>query len=367
MRVREIAALFGAMTVAGTCVAQEPPGSKRTTETVEVTTGDYVAIAAGRVFPERSIGTTGQGLSLSAMYGAPLKGRFGYEINVNGSVLETGPGSGTDFYSSALNADLIFNLTSSRGVAFTPFLLLGVGAGYDDRFPNDRDGVAFRPDAGLGFVTRPLFSGRFLLRGEARYVYDAKEGGHGEPRVSLGIEIPLGRVERRVEYVRIETETLREVVREVQRPWVDSDGDGVDDDHDRCPDTPRGLRVDAVGCAIVNQQIELRGVTFEFNQSRLTPNARTVLSSVARAFTGQPTLHVEIAGHTDSIGSDEANLRLSQRRADAVRVYLIENGAMEKQLDARGYGESQLLVSPERSDEDRERNRRVEFRVIEGK
>jgi OmpA-OmpF porin, OOP family len=159
----------------------------------------------------------------------------------------------------------------------------------------------------------------------------------------------------------------REVVREVERPVPDTDGDGVNDGRDRCPDTPSGLRVDASGCVVENQAIELRGVTFEFNQSRLTPNAQTVLDHVARAFTGQASLRVEIAGHTDSVGSPEFNERLSQRRADAVRSYLIFRGASQSQLGARGYGESQLLIDPEKSDDDRERNRRVEFRVVEGK
>jgi OOP family OmpA-OmpF porin len=201
-------------------------------------------------------------------------------------------------------------------------------------------------------------------------VRDAKEGGHGEGRLMAGIEIPLGRTVQVVEY---KTEPARpepprpevhEIIAEVTHPWVDSDGDGVDDEHDKCPDTPRGMKVDSDGCVIKNQTFGLQGVTFEFNKARLTPNATYVLDMVSRAFVGQPTLKVEVAGHTDSIGSAEQNLKLSQLRADAVGRYLVSKGASPSQIESKGYGKSQLLINPETSERDRELNRRVELRVI---
>jgi OOP family OmpA-OmpF porin len=114
---------------------------------------------------------------------------------------------------------------------------------------------------------------------------------------------------------------------------------------------------------IATQTIELRGVTFNLNQATLTPNAETVLDAVAPAFSGQPSLRAEVAGHTDSRGSEAYNLSLSQRRAEAVRAYLIWRGAKPEQLTAHGYGKSELLIKPETSETDRERNRRVELRA----
>jgi OOP family OmpA-OmpF porin len=157
---------------------------------------------------------------------------------------------------------------------------------------------------------------------------------------------------------------FREVIREVPRPFIDSDGDGVPDERDKCPDTPHGMKVDSDGCIIPDQIIELRGVTFEFNKTRLSPNAGAVLDAVVKAFIGQPSLRVEIGGHTDSIGSDQYNLKLSQGRADAVRNYLVGAGARPEQITAVGYGESRLLINPEKNDDDRELNRRVEFKVV---
>lgn len=325
---------------------------------------DYVSLLPGYAIPSKAYGTTGSGFTFSGIYGRVFAARLAFEVNIQGSVFETGKNKGTDYYQNGATGDLVYLFGDRRTALLTPFALAGAGAVYDDFYPNDtRAGVAFVAEAGLGLVSRPLFSNGIRLRFDARYVHDAKEGGHPEGRLLAGIDIPLGRIERHVEYLPGKTE-IREVVKEVVRPWIDSDGDGVDDEHDLCPNTPRGLKVDAHGCAIENQSIDLQGVTFEFGKARLTPNAETVLDLVSRAFAGQPTLTVEIAGHTDSIGSDAANLKLSQLRAEAVRNYLILKGAHPGRLVARGYGKSQLLINPESGERDRERNRRVELRVL---
>lgn len=329
----------------------------------------YFSVLPGYVFADREFASDDHGLSATALFGKPLTPHLSLEVNASGAVLESGRDGDTDFYQKTLAADLVFNFLDVRNSSWRPFLLLGVGAVQDDFFPNERDGTGWLFEGGLGVATRPLLWNTIALRFDARYLHDRREGGNGETRVSLGFEFPLGRVERVVEYVQVEKIIEKEIVREVpvERRSVDSDGDTVEDSRDRCPDTPRGLKVDANGCAIVNQAIELRGVTFELGKSRLTPNAQTVLDGVSRAFIGQSGLRVEIAGHTDSTGSDAANLKLSQQRADAVRTYLIFKGASESQLTAKGYGESQLLISPEKTAEDRERNRRVELRVIDGR
>jgi OOP family OmpA-OmpF porin len=86
---------------------------------------------------------------------------------------------------------------------------------------------------------------------------------------------------------------------------------------------------------------------------------------VVVAFVGQPSLRAEIAGHTDSAGSPRYNAILSQHRAEAVRAYLIEHGVRPDQVTAHGYGKTRLLMDPERNENDRERNRRVELRALD--
>src|SRR6201995_3918694 len=336
---------------------------------------DYVAALPGYTFPPKSIGTTGSGVTVSGIFGHNLAARFSVEFNIQSSTFETGPNGGTDFYQNGFTGDLAYSFVDRHADHFLiPFVLVGVGGVHDDFYPNSRDGIAFIADAGVGAVTRPLFSNGLRLRLDARYVRDTHEGGHGAERLIAGIEIPLGRTVRHTEFIiepakpepqrEAPRAEVHEVIAEAAHPWVDSDGDGVDDEHDKCPDTPRGMKVDADGCVVKNQTFGLEGVPFEFNKAHRTPNATYVLDMVSRAFVGQPSLMVEVAGHTDSVGSAEANLKPSQLRAEAVGRYLVSKGASPTQISAKGYGKSQLLVNPETSERDRELNRRVELRVI---
>lgn len=143
---------------------------------------------------------------------------------------------------------------------------------------------------------------------------------------------------------------------------IDSDGDGVPDDRDQCPDTPPGTRVLTNGCG-VGQSAILQGVNFEFNKAVLTSTARQILRNVAQTLRDSPGFQVEIEGHTDSIGSSSYNLELSQRRADSVKQFLVEQGASANRLYTRGYGETRPIASND-TDPGRATNRRVELRVV---
>ena len=146
-------------------------------------------------------------------------------------------------------------------------------------------------------------------------------------------------------------------------PPRDSDGDGVIDPRDKCPDTPRGVAVDTDGCPR-RGAATLQGVTFEFNSSNLTAASRPVLDEVAADLKRYPRLKIELQGHTDSVGADAYNMKLSAERANAVRVYLVEQGVPEQQLTSRGYGETQP-VADNKTDEGRAQNRRVVMNVLE--
>ena len=144
----------------------------------------------------------------------------------------------------------------------------------------------------------------------------------------------------------------------------DTDGDGVPDYLDKCPSTPKGLKVDADGCVSQAQTIILQNVNFEFDKDRLTPEAEEVLrSGVAPGLLAQSDLRVELGGHTDSKGSNSYNQNLSDRRAASVRRFLIAQGVPAAQLQSKGYGETQPIDTNE-TDEGRARNRRVEFKVL---
>ncbi|MGB9824152.1 MAG: DUF5723 family protein [Candidatus Hydrothermia bacterium] len=108
-----------------------------------------------------------------------------------------------------------------------------------------------------------------------------------------------------------------------------------------------------------------RNIYFEFNKADIKPESYPVLDSIALFLKEYPNVKVEIGGHTDSRGSDAYNLKLSQARAEAVREYLIKvHNISPERLIAKGYGERRLVVYPEKSEEDYQMNRRVEFTIL---
>jgi OOP family OmpA-OmpF porin len=135
------------------------------------------------------------------------------------------------------------------------------------------------------------------------------------------------------------------------------------DDRDRCPDTPPGVAVDADGCPR-RGSATLQGVTFEFNSAVLTSASRPVLDMLAADLKRYPRLKIELQGHTDSVGNDAYNLRLSEKRAQAVRDYLVSQGVGEQQLTARGFGEN-VPVADNTTEDGRAQNRRVVMTVLD--
>lgn len=183
---------------------------------------------------------------------------------------------------------------------------------------------------------------------------------------------------------------------------LDSDGDGVFDGLDRCPDTPAGVKVNTEGCPLDSdgdgipdykdncptvpapgtadgcppkaaepaapeavepaapRKMTLNGVNFDFDSARLRPESIAILDKAVATLKGWGDVKVEVAGHTDSVGTDEYNLNLSQSRAETVRAYLIDKGIPADRLTAKGYGESMPEADNDTA-EGRFKNRRVEL------
>ncbi len=170
-------------------------------------------------------------------------------------------------------------------------------------------------------------------------------------------------------------------------PIFDADGDGVPDDSDRCPGTPTGVTVDSNGCALDSDGdgvpdhadsclgsqggvtvdskgcevvLKLDNALFEYNSAKLTRDARLVLDQAIYDLRRTPTKRIEVAGHTDSLGPKEYNVKLSQRRAHSVSEYLIKQGIQSDRLVVLGYGES-LPIASNDARAGRVSNRRVEL------
>jgi outer membrane protein OmpA-like peptidoglycan-associated protein/outer membrane protein W len=137
---------------------------------------------------------------------------------------------------------------------------------------------------------------------------------------------------------------------------LDSDHDGVPDYLDKCPGTPPGLKVDAQGCEI--EELVLRGVNFRTNSAELEPESAEILDGVVAVLRQRPDAKAEIHGYTDTRGSDAYNLKLSERRAASVVDYLVAHGIARDGLRAVGFGKDNPVASND-TVEGRAQNRRV--------
>ncbi len=132
----------------------------------------------------------------------------------------------------------------------------------------------------------------------------------------------------------------------------------------RCPAPFPGAKLDENGCAIAPQKVVLHGVHFEFNKATLLVDSKALLNQVGEAMKSQKGMTVRIDGHTDDIGSDAYNMKLSQQRADSVRAYLITRGIDGSRMSTQGFGKRKPIVTPQNTAAARELNRRVEFDIL---
>ena len=261
----------------------------------------------------------------------------------------------------------------AEGRNWNPYLLAGLGYQRSeeefDAFPNPNS-PGQRTDGNLaakvgGGLQGDL--GRVGVRAELAYRADfddssvnaAGEDWFGDVLASVGFIIPLG------------PEPSEPVVEAPTPPPApncadkDSDGDGVNDCNDQCPNSVAGETIGPDGCK-VKISIDLKGVNFNFDKATLRPDAVAILNEAVEILKRYPDIRVEVAGHTDLCGNDAYNQALSQRRAQAVYDYLTSNGIDAGRLAGpNGYGESRPLVQtaqtlPECTNET---NRRTELNV----
>ncbi len=162
-------------------------------------------------------------------------------------------------------------------------------------------------------------------------------------------------------------------------PDPDNDKDGFPDDKDDCPNEAEIFNgnKDDDGCpdegkALVTKELKiLQKVLFAGGRATILKASFPLLNATAQIIKTHPeVILVEVQGHTDDVGNDRTNLRLSQQRADAVRKYLIDQGVEPKRLVAKGHGENEPAVSIEglrgrKRREARDKNRRVQFEILE--
>jgi len=278
-----------------------------------------------------------------------------------------------------------------EGAQWRPYIMGGLGmlrhAAYSGYLLNDvgYNENGWDPMATLGAGIQWNFSDNLALRGEIAARYDRDNNTRGELSDALGYTIShktgyvdgiasVGLVYSFGHAAPAPAPTPVETPAPADCHTLDDDHDGVNNCDDRCPDTPAGTIVGPDGCP-QKVVIDLRGVNFKFDRPKKgehaieptlqVPTAESVaiLDQAVDALNRYPDIKVELDGHTDSIGTEEYNQGLSERRAQIVADYLTSHGISADRITAvRGFGETQP-IDTNSTKEGRARNRRTELKV----
>lgn len=241
-----------------------------------------------------------------------------------------------------------------------PYVTLGIGMQRreNDGGSNEND---FLFNYGVGakyFITQAV-----ALRADLRHVLAFDQGldelskGHDNLLYSAGLSFQFGAPAPAVAETRPAPTPAPAPAPVAAAGPQDSDGDGVTDDRDQCPNTVKGVMVDERGCPI---SLSIH-VEFDFDQAEIKPEFEGELKRAADFIAKYDAPKILIAGHTDSTGEAAYNKSLSDRRAAAVRQFLLQNYDLDpNRLVSRGYGEDQPVASND-DPEGRARNRRTEI------
>ncbi len=158
-------------------------------------------------------------------------------------------------------------------------------------------------------------------------------------------------------------------------PEPDNDGDHVLDVDDFCPNTPGPAAGDRPGCpvkslgpvVVTSSEIRItQQINFDFRKATIKKDSFFILDAVRDVLVAIPQMRIEVQGHTDNVGGEKFNQKLSQARSESVRLYLSKHGIAKDRLLAKGFGMSRPIVQ-NNSESNRALNRRVQFIRVEAK
>ncbi len=345
----------------------------------------YIAPRVGAVFPD-----SGRDTQTSLFTGLGI----GWWVNPNFAIDAEWTLNNADFKNKALRSGhewesvgLGFSgrwFFGEMGEGWRPYVMGGLGAlrhaPISQSLLGDTKTNGWDPMLTVGGGVQYNLSQRVAFRGELAARYDRDNNsrfstgrnqiGYTDAILSAGLVIAMG------------GEAAAPAQQPVNPPPapqtsckdLDDDKDGVNNCDDRCPATPAGTIVGPDGCP-QKVVIDLRGVNFKFDRPSVgeknigptlqepTAESIAILDQAVDTLKRYPDIKVEVAGHTDSIGTDEYNQSLSERRARIVFDYLTSHGIAASRLDGpKGYGESKP-IDTNSTKEGRARNRRTELTV----
>ncbi|MDA8363056.1 MAG: OmpA family protein [Gammaproteobacteria bacterium] len=306
----------------------------------------YVTPQYSYVWPD-SNENTNSGSGWQFNLGKPITENWDLELGVIDYSLDAKSGLTGSFRQTAYGVNGLW-FFYDRPKVFSPFLLVGAGA--NDQSPsgmvpvgNSGSSTNAYGTIGVGFLTAPWEWGG-AIRVSVQDLSTFGNGSYNDMIASVGLQIPLGSTESEVS-----AEPASEPTPEP--PPVTAPAEVAP------PEPPPEAPV-----AAPQKVIELPGVKFALNSDRLLSASEATLDHAVRLLEDNPNIDAEVAGYTDSTGKAAYNLKLSQRRAEAVMKYLVDHGIDASRLTAKGYGEADPIAT-NRTRAGRSENRRVELRV----
>lgn len=311
----------------------------------------YVTPEIGGISPDYRRSLEDQNWLFGLALGREINQYFNIELNTEGARLHDRNAAGHVYtYNTTLDALAVLN----RGQLFSPYLRLGVGVlrNTPSNAPNQ---THFGTDAGIGTYVNLWRSAdetqAFSLRPEIKVLWDepGREQHLSDYIATLGFQFSFGGqpVEASAPPPPPPPPPPPAVTQAVPPAAAQP----------ATPPPAAPIQLPAKG------SVTLTGVTFAFDSAQLTDSSDPILDGVASGLKQHPLLKVEIQGYTDSTGSVAYNMRLSRRRAQAVRDYLTGAGVDPSQLTARGYGPEHPVAS-NRTAAGRAQNRRVVLEVL---
>lgn len=331
-------------------------------------------------------------------------------FNYIGTETET---TNNDVDISLYHVDLLYHLNPFERLE--PFVAFGLGVIDMDADVGGSD-ADFMLNYGVGL--KFFLSESFALRGDVRHIYAFSDGSDNNFSYTLGLSYLFGNKAKAAPVAEpAPIQTPAPAPEPTPVVAKDSDGDGVLDDHDRCPGTPAGVVVDETGCpkdsdgdgvydyldkcpdtpasvpvdpdgcpldtdgdgvpdyrdkcpntpkaATVNDRgcWIIEGLFFDTNKADIKPVFSPKLDALVDVLNNNALMKLEIAGHTDNIGTQSYNQVLSEKRAAAVMHYLVDKGIDQDRLVSKGYNFSKPVASNDTA-EGRSKNRRVELKPL---
>ncbi|MFD1257148.1 OmpA family protein [Mucilaginibacter terrae] len=250
------------------------------------------------------------------------------------------------------------------GVKFRLSDALGLNLGYTINFTDDDNLDALK----RAYPTKDRYSYGY---GGLEYTFGSSSKANLEwvnPVAMMYDELYDAALRQEVEALKGRVTNVENAVNDLKK---DSDGDGVSDQFDKCPNTPAGTVVDGAGCPIKFPAVDstaaisavqpYSNIQFDFDSSVLRTSSYSVLDAGSADLRANSSKTIELAGYASSEGTAAHNLRLSKDRANSVKTYLVNSGVEAKRIKVKGMGETNPIADNS-TEEGRVMNRRVEFK-----